>query len=599
MCVEAGGRVDGTMVKKGFGSGWKQNINNTLKEPLRLKIQRFFFSFLFFSFLVLASLPGLDQSLLLLLLTPPTFFSPSSLHTPRTGTRTHSTHTLARTRTEYTQFTYLYIYICVYIYIYIYIYGKYLNILAVMASLSASTSFHSSRLVERRAALEDERRRERIQALESDIARRQLEQSRQREQSLVVRGAELEAATQALTQSLNQSAMVEQELRSDSYALARHLKDTVDELNRSQETAREMAREMSSQQQYISSLASQREAADASVGRMAADLDASRRDTTQARIAADLERSQRRQIEASLRAKHETINRQAHESTLLRSRVKDAATARDQLTSELTAKNSHVERLTRIQMELEERLGMTRQQLQRTEQVVDEARTRAEQQERDFNFRYAAVDQERQSALHELESTRGVVDNQRTELARLRSQVADYESFVDKLRAEIRGRDEALDAKQREIRSWADECDRVRREVDDARRKVVDVNAAHAAQARDYQVQIQQLQAQVGSAEVEKSVAASAKLDLIADVNRIQKRLAEREAEIVKMTRLLEQKDQAIAEMTPYVKQVKSSSRRAMASGTTATKPYGKPTATAKVAQPSLRLTSTSSKWRY
>jgi len=66
---------------------------------------------------------------------------------------------------------------------------------------------------------------------------------------------------------------------------------------------------------------------------------------------------------------------------------------------------------------------MTRQQLVRTEQVVDEVRSRAEQSERDFNFRFAALDQERQAALHELESIQGELQNASTEMGRLKGQV--------------------------------------------------------------------------------------------------------------------------------------------------------------------------------
>lgn len=335
--------------------------------------------------------------------------------------------------------------------------------------------------------LADERRRERILALEADISRRQLEQSQIRERTLETQGRELAAASSSLKQSLDESYAAERELRQDSYALAHHLQDAVDELNRSQEAGREMQRDLHEQQRTISHMQTELSVAEGSRSRYVEDINASRRDATRARTAADLERSRRRQVEASAAAKGETIHRLGNESVMLRHRVREAVTGRDELAQELSGKNQHIDRLTKVQLELEERLGMTRQQLARTEQVVDEVRNRMEQNERDFNFRYAALEQERQSALHELESTRGELENSASEAGRLKGQVAEYEAFVDKLRGEIRNRDEALDAKQREIRSWADECERVRREGDDARRKVTDINAAHGSQAKDYQ----------------------------------------------------------------------------------------------------------------
>jgi len=81
--------------------------------------------------------------------------------------------------------------------------------------------------------------------------------------------------------------------------------------------------------------------------------------------------------------------------------------------------------------------------------------------------------------------------------------------------------------------------------------------------------------------------------------------------QVVKLTRLLEQKDQAIAEMTPYVRVAKSmpiesngaTNRFFGATGKphgVANKPFGATTSGPKVAQASLRLTTQqSSKWRY
>lgn len=203
--------------------------------------------------------------------------------------------------------------------------------------------------------LADERRRERILTLEADIARRQLEQSRLRENTLASQGRELAAASQSLRQSLDESYAAEQGLRQDSHALATHLRNAVDELNRSQEQAREMQRDLQYQQQSISQLQTELSRADVARARYTEDVNASRRDTTLARTAADLERSQRRRVEASIQAKGETINRLGSESVMLRHRAREAQTGRDELAQELAGKNAHVDRLTRVQLELEER----------------------------------------------------------------------------------------------------------------------------------------------------------------------------------------------------------------------------------------------------
>ncbi len=57
-------------------------------------------------------------------------------------------------------------------------------------------------------------------------------------------------------------------------------------------------------------------------------------------------------------------------------------------------------------------------------------------------------------------------------------------------------------------------------------------------------------------------------MDLIADVNRLNKRLAERDAQVAKLTRLLEQKDQTIAEMAPVMRATQKRAAKADAMST-------------------------------
>lgn len=75
---------------------------------------------------------------------------------------------------------------------------------------------------------------------------------------------------------------------------------------------------------------------------------------------------------------------------------------------------------------------------------------------------------------------------------------------MDKLRGEIRKRDESIDDKQKEIRSWAEEADRLRREIDELKRKLFDTTAAHEQLLKDERLSKHQLQSQLAASEVEK-----------------------------------------------------------------------------------------------
>ena len=65
---------------------------------------------------------------------------------------------------------------------------------------------------------------------------------------------------------------------------------------------------------------------------------------------------------------------------------------------------------------------------------------------------------------------------------------------------------------------------------------------------------IHDLQSRISVLEVEKSVVQGEKTDLLEDINRLTRRCLDKDAQIAKLTRLLEGRDQTIAELTPFAK---------------------------------------------
>jgi len=110
-----------------------------------------------------------------------------------------------------------------------------------------------------------------------------------------------------------------------------------------------------------------------------------------------------------------------------------------------------------------------------------------------------------------------------------------------------------------------DEAERLRGELDAVKRQAFDQTRAADEAAKTSRLELHQLRSQVASLEVERQQLASAKLDLVHQVNRQKKRAEERDEQVRRLTRLLETKDQTISEMGPRFKE----SRRATGQAST------------------------------
>lgn len=141
----------------------------------------------------------------------------------------------------------------------------------------------------------------------------------------------------------------------------------------------------------------------------------------------------------------------------------------------------------------------------------------------------------------------------------------EHRSVVEDLQLRLQRKTEQCDGLNRKVANWADEAERLRGELDAVKRQAFDQTRAADEAAKTSRLELHQLRSQVASLEVERQQLASAKLDLVHQVNRQKKRAEERDEQVRRLTRLLETKDQTISEMGPRFKE----SRRATGQAST------------------------------
>ena len=135
----------------------------------------------------------------------------------------------------------------------------------------------------------------------------------------------------------------------------------------------------------------------------------------------------------------------------------------------------------------------------------------------------------------------------------------EHRSVVEDLQLRLQRKTEQCDGLNRKVGNWADEAERLRGELDTVKRQAFDQTRAADEAAKSSRLELHQLRSQVASLEVERQQLASAKLDLVHQVNRQKKRAEERDEQVRRLSRLLETKDQTISEMGPRFRE----SRRA------------------------------------
>lgn len=237
----------------------------------------------------------------------------------------------------------------------------------------------------------------------------------------------------------------------------------------------------------------------------------------------------------------------------------------EKTTTESNEKSHQILMLERDKDDLETTNRAISSDLQRGEEAITAARLKQEHTESDCEFRLNIATQSKAAVETELGSVRDQMQDMIRTVQKQGREAEEHRSVVEDLQLRLQRKTEQCDGLNRKVANWADEAERLRGELDAVKRQAFDQTRAADEAAKTSRLELHQLRSQVASLEVERQQLASAKLDLVHQVNRQKKRAEERDEQVRRLTRLLETKDQTISEMGPRFKE----SRRATGQAST------------------------------
>lgn len=215
---------------------------------------------------------------------------------------------------------------------------------------------------------------------------------------------------------------------------------------------------------------------------------------------------------------------------------------------------------------LEERIHHLREDLNRAEAAINAARVKQDQTEQNCDFRLNIAEEGKSTLEHEL-------DNARDELRAFALELQSYEDTFGQKDAEmanVRGEMARLEEENSRVsqkaKEWHDEAERLRRLIDEKNRLHFEIRGEGDTQLKHLKLELHEIQSQCAGTEVDKNVLSAAKLDLTHEVSRLKRRSDEREEQVKRLLRLLEEKDQTIAEMGPAMRDAKRASSAARTS---------------------------------
>lgn len=125
------------------------------------------------------------------------------------------------------------------------------------------------------------------------------------------------------------------------------------------------------------------------------------------------------------------------------------------------------------------------------------------------------------------------------------------------IQTELSRRSDEIARQNLKIKEWHDEAERLRVELDLKSRAEFDFHKEMDALVKRLRMEIHELREQRAALEVERNILSSEKLDRSQEIGRLKRRADEREEQLKRLMRMIEDKDQTIAEMGPQLKESK------------------------------------------
>eukprot|EP00048_Salpingoeca_helianthica_P024648 m.34045 g.34045 ORF g.34045 m.34045 type:complete len:634 (+) comp9506_c1_seq1:86-1987(+) len=233
------------------------------------------------------------------------------------------------------------------------------------------------------------------------------------------------------------------------------------------------------------------------------------------------------------------------------------------LHDDLAERDAYIQKLNEGCTLLEERIRVLREERAQCEAATRAAEDRLEEAQRQAEMEKNVLIEKRDALQHELEAMALDLRTRDAELDKLRAKTKEHEDYARRSAGEAQQARDDIGRYITDRDHWAREATQLAKQLEEARQQSLAQAAESDAAIKSVRMEMHELQAKLSAAEVEKQVAIASKVDLIEDVNRLNRRLAERDAQVAKLTRLLEQREQTIAELGPVAKESARLSRLA------------------------------------
>lgn len=212
---------------------------------------------------------------------------------------------------------------------------------------------------------------------------------------------------------------------------------------------------------------------------------------------------------------------------------------------------------------LQERVSALRGDINRSEAAVDTARIQCEQLETDCEFRLNIAEENKIALEQEIENSKDELRSFALELQACEQKIESKNEDVTKLQASMARLEEENSRMMQKAKDWHDESERLRRLIDEKNRLHFELKGEGDSQLKQLKIRLHETQAQLAGMEVDKNMLAAAKLDLTHEVSRLNRRAEEREEQVKRLLRIIEEKDQTIAEMGPAMREAKRAGAQA------------------------------------
>lgn len=212
---------------------------------------------------------------------------------------------------------------------------------------------------------------------------------------------------------------------------------------------------------------------------------------------------------------------------------------------------------------LEERVQNLREDINQAEAEVNKARLQQQQTDQDCQFRLNVIEEAKAALEHELDQAKDELQSFALELQSCEDRFGQKDEGMTQLKDEMARLEEENSRVAQKAKEWHDESERLRRLIDEKNRLHFEVRGEGDTQMKHLKLELHEMHSQVAGLEVDKNVFSAAKLDLTHEVSRLKRRSDEREQQVKRLLRVIEEKDQTIAEMGPAMREAKRASASA------------------------------------